>query len=514
MDDNRFSWTLSTPGIWERDTDEVEEFYASLAKSHEGTGRVFFAMTGFVSFSVSVEPGSSLEQTKRRAEDSLKSAWLRLRFDHPTIASKVMFDDDKGKYKKVYDTYSDKASWDKWVDETFRLVDLPEGKTGLDWCNADPPVPERPTLFLIRSPTPPKSKLEDHGLFKADLVLRAQHAIIDGMGTLQLFNNLVAHASTAYTDPEILLPSFGQEYVNLSPPLRIAANIPAALTQEQEEHMRDILAYNASLRNDIEIASPPFNRENSTPGTHKRVALTLSSDVTAKILEACRGLNLSVTHAYHASIAFAVRDLQEKKQQERKVRYINYSLINERGHCAAPYSMPAHAASVYHSVSGRCLALDLLVAGARVDDTSGPSREAKRNEFLSIVKHVREYYLDIRNNEEHIKLVPSYWAMSTAPYPGPQVPPIPPRNETPSISISSMGVLENVIAHRHGEFSLDGPWVTGEELGTGMGLFLGTWRGRVTVSAAYNDAYHGEEEVKDFLERCNGIVLDGLGLGV
>ncbi|KAL4797888.1 hypothetical protein BDV19DRAFT_39105 [Aspergillus venezuelensis] len=512
MEDNRFSWTLSAPGIWERDTDEVEDFYASLAKSHKGTGRVFFAMTGFVSFSVPVERGSSLEQTKRRAEDSLKSAWLRLRFDHPTIASKVMFDDGKGKYKKVYETYRDKSSWGNWVDETFRVVDLPEGKTGLDWCNADPPVPERPTLFLIRSPIPPESKLEGHGLFKADLALRAQHAIIDGMGTLHLFNNLFAHASTTYTNPETPLPPFGQEYVNLSPPLRVAANIPAALTQEQEEHMRDILAYNASLKKDIEIASPPFNRKNFTPGIHKRVALTLSSEATAKIIEACRGLNLSVTHAYHASIALAVRDLQEKREVERKVRYINYSLINERGHCSAPYSTPAHAVSVYHSISGRGLALDLLVADAGLDETSGPSRKAKRNEFLSTVEHIRGYYFAIRNNEEHIKLVPSYWAMSTAPYPGAQVPPIPPRNETPSVSISSMGVLDNIISHRHGEFSLESPWVTGEELGTGLGLFLGTWKGRVTVSAAYNDAYHGEEEVRDFLEMCNGIVRDGLGV--
>lgn len=73
-----------------------------------------------------------------------------------------------------------------------------------------------------------------------------------------------------------------------------------------------------------------------------------------------------------------------------------------------------------------------------------------------------------------------------------------------------MGVLDKVIHHEYGPFQLDDPWVTGEELGTGIGVFLSSWKGRLTLSAAYNDAWHDQREVMDFLECCNRSVFAGL----
>lgn len=500
LPNDRFEWKLTKPGRWERDIDEVEEFYTSLAKAYEGTGRVFFAMTGFISFSVPVQPDSDSLRTEKRLEMALKNAWTRLRFDHPTIASKVQFDPAQQKYKKTYETFTDSASQRQWLDDTFRVV--PERISGLDWCNSDPPVPALPTLFLIKSPT------SNGDTFRANLVLRSHHDIIDGMGTLLLFNNLFSLAADAYEQTEYDSPQFGDEWSNLSPPLRIAAGIPATLPPEHEEHMRRILQHNASLREGIEIASPPFQRQITLPGKHQRVAVTLSEDTTARILEKCRSLGLSITHAYHAAIALAVRDLQERKECERMVRYISYCLVNERNHCNPPYSTSGHPASVYHSVSGRGLAVDLTVPALGISDTAPNDNE----EFLLIAQHIRDYYLEIRDNVEHIKLIPAFWAMSISPYPGPEPPTIPARNETPSVSISSMGVLDKVIRHNYGSFSVDDPWVTGEELGTGLGLFLGTWKGRLTLSAAYNDAWHEKEEVLDVLSRCNDVAFHGLGI--
>lgn len=70
--DDCFEWKLTKSGRWERDIDEVEEFYTSLAKAYEGTGRVFFAMTGFISFSVPVHPGTNSLGTEKRVEGALK----------------------------------------------------------------------------------------------------------------------------------------------------------------------------------------------------------------------------------------------------------------------------------------------------------------------------------------------------------------------------------------------------------------------------------------------------------
>ena len=500
--DKRFEWQNTEPGRWERDIDEVEEFYTSLARAYEGTGRVFFAMTGFISLSVQVKQGSDYLGTERRVEEALKHAWTRVRFDHPTIASRVEYDESQGKYKKIYETFPDDASQRQWLEDTFQVV--PERMSGLDWCNSDPPVPSLPTLFLI------KNALSDGQTFSADLVLRSHHDIVDGMGALLLFNNLLATAAFAYEQSAPKLPQFGEEWSNLSPPLRVAAGIPTTLSPESEEHMRGILEHNASVKKGIQIASPPFQQESIHPGKHQRVAVTLSKSTTDKLLDKCRSLGLSITHAYHAAIALAVRDLQERKQTDSMIRYISYCLVNERGHCKPPYGTSNHPVSVYHSVSGRCLYVDLTVPALG----SGFDSTIEKENYLSTAQHIRDYYLEIRDNKEYMNLIPAFWEMSTPPYPGSQPPAIPPRIETPSASISSMGVLDKIIRHSYGRFNVDSPWVTGEELGTGLGVFLDTWKGRLTLSAAYNDAWHGKEEVLDFLNRCNDIVRRGLDIEI
>ncbi|KAF9890972.1 hypothetical protein FE257_005229 [Aspergillus nanangensis] len=501
-----FAWKPTNPNRWERNIDEVEQFYTSLAKAHEGTSRTFFAMTGFISFSLPIEKDVTRQITEERMREALQKAWIRLRYEHPTIGSRVEYNQEDQKCKKVYETFSETFPQTNWLDTTFRVIS--NGMSGRDWCNSDPPVPALPTIFLIMSPS---------GIDRvsADLVLRAHHDVIDGIGTLTLFNNLFSHAAQAYEQQSsYALPKFGDEWVRLSPPLRVAASIPPKLEEKQAERMRDILAFNVALKENVEVASIPFRKDQVGPGKHQRVEKTLSKDVTTRLLDACRRAGLSVTHAYHTATALSVRDAQEQGQSERKVRYINYSLINERPHCEDPYGTPAHPASVYHSVSGRCLFVDLTVPALSSTKDMISGDETARVEFMEASRVIRDYYMNIRDDPEHIKFVPSYWAMSTLPYPSDgKTPTIPARNETPSVSISSMGVIDRIIRQSHGKFDLEEPWVTGEELGTGLGLFLGTWKGRLTLSAAYNDAWHDKGDVLEFLDRCNQKTLQALDIG-
>ncbi|KAL4862987.1 hypothetical protein BDV12DRAFT_189992 [Aspergillus spectabilis] len=233
---------------------------------------------------------------------------------------------------------------------------------------------------------------------------------------------------------------------------------------EHEAHMRETLEFNASLKKEAEIASAPFNRKNIHLGKHQRVAIALSAEETIK----------------------------EQGDSDRTIRYISYSLINERGHCDAPYSTFAHPASVYQFVSRKSLAVNLTVP-ASIKATP-EACDVRQKGFRAIAQKVRDYYLDIRDNPEHVYLVPSLLG------------------HTPAVPISNMGVLDKVIAHQHGGFELESAWVTGEELGTGLRLFLDIWKGRLSLSAAYNDAWHGWEEVVQFLERRNEITLQGLGV--
>ncbi|KAF1359011.1 hypothetical protein EJ07DRAFT_166448 [Lizonia empirigonia] len=493
-----FNWQLVRKGHWEREIDEAERFYTCLAKSYEGSDRMCFAITGFVSVSVDITNGTSGHDV----EEALRKAWLRLRYNHPTIASRVDYNSAQEKYIKSYTAlHPDHVDFqtESWLSQTF--VSIVPNMTGLDWCNSDPIAPKIPTLFVI---TPPYTN------GSLGLVLRSPHNIIAEQ-IIAVRCSLSCHPSA------FRLPELGSENVNLSPPLRIAANIPPVLL-DQQEHLQSILSNNANLRQNAELLSVPFTEGQVIPGKHQRTALILSTTDTARVLQACKELGATVTHVYHASIALNLRDLQSSCPQERIARYINYSLINERPNCASPYNSVDHAVAVYHTVSGNSLALDLTIPSAERSSKDYPGAERSQEEFRGLVNQVKVFYTSIRNCSDNLALAPSIFSTATphVSNPGSRTPldrPVPAPNPSPSVSISSMGKLDNIIAPQHGTFTAKHPWVTGEELGTGIGVFLGTWQGNLQLSAAYNEAWHDREEVRGFLESCCEIVWRGLGLG-
>jgi hypothetical protein len=458
-------------------------------------------MTAHISLAVA---NSSTRSTELRLINALRTAWLRLRYDHPTIASWVEEHHDHKKCKKIYQAFPDTEDdrYRAWLKETFRVIST--GQSGKQWCNSDPPVPKLPTIFLLKQTSTSK---EDP--CRVDIVLRSHHDVIDGIGSLHLLNNLIRYASQAFDHPEnFLIPDFTDEWKNLSPPLRVAASIPEHLNPDQDLKLKSIVESNDAIREGVEIATVPFKSGPAVPGCHKRVYLNLSTTDTKGILTACKKKGVSVTHVYHAAIALLIRDLQERQETERAVRYISYSLINERIHCKPPYHTPQHAAAVYHSASGHSLAIDLTIPSLT---SRHPTPDEEKSDFARTVEEVKLFYNSIRDDDEHIFFVPSYWQLSTPPYPpGLADPPVPPPNSKPSASISSLGLIDNIIAPSQGHFELDDPWVTGEELGTGLGVFLGTYRGRLCLSAAYNDAWHDEVDVQSFLDKCNAYVVNNI----
>jgi hypothetical protein len=505
---NEYAWTKTSPGRWERDIDEIEQFYTTLAKLYEGSGRMFFAITGHVSLSTPVSQGREFEEECRLVEEALRKGWTRLRYDHPTIGAWTEYDAKRQKCVKVYETFSSDTQQRTWVDETFRTIS--PGVTGTDWCNSDPPAPKVPTLFIVTPPTPVS---EESHTVRRDVIFRSPHDIIDGIGTLQLFNNLFKHVSEAYIlQNSFRFPPLNSEVANLSPPFRVAANLLSTPTQAQRARFDEESSFNTFSRQGCEVMGIPFKHGAMIPGKHQRVALTLSQEQTTKLLQACRRIGASVTHIFHTAIALSMRDMQEQTADARKVRYISYCLINERSRCIRPFDTPKHAVAVYHSVSGKNMVIELVVPAVTAFDEG--KMDGRREEFKNVVKNVESFYRENQQDTERFQLVPLHIALKTPPYPagsysiGP--PQVPAPNMLPSVSMSSFGVMENFINPEHGAFKVYNPWVTGEELGTGLGVYLGTWKGQLCISAAYNDAWHDESETVEYLRSCINLAVEGL----
>ena len=513
---DRFTWRETSPYVWQRDIDEAEQFYAAIAKLYEGSGRMFFAMTGHISLTVAKEEDKQSNiDTEKRLENALREGWLRLRYKLPTIASRVEYDPTSCSFTKTYRACRDPTEQEDWISATFKIIN--SGQTGTEWCNSDPPAPNVPTLFVITPPTSAADTKE--GQIRRDLVLRSPHDIIDGIGTLHLLNHLVDLASNIYSGvlPNISVVYDGSESVNLSPPFRVAAAIPPTPTPVHKARLEEIAHEKVSRAgngSDIEEASLPYKHGPVVPGVHQRVEHIFSEEQTNELLAACKANNATVTHAFHTGIAIALRDIQERREAPRRVRYSAYLLRNERVHCLKPYNTAMHAAAVYHSASSGSAAVDMTVPSLSEMDADG---SIKRKEFTEVLHIMREFYYQSRDDVDHPQLAPYLWAASIPVLPveiirAGQPLPVPPPNPLPTVSISSMGRIDDIIGQSVGAFEIFSPWVTGEELRNGFGLFLGTFRGRLCLSAAFNEAWHSRDETVEFLQRCTELVFQGLNV--
>ncbi|KAM0549464.1 hypothetical protein ACHAPJ_009450 [Fusarium lateritium] len=504
-----YAWRQVSPGVWQRPIDEIEEFYSTMVVLYEGSGRMFFGMTGHLSLSVENTKGLSPENAELEVDYALEKAWLALRYAHPTLASEVTWNVETNEWTKTYQELEGEADKSAWIEKT--LIHVSNGQTGNEWANSDPPAPKVPTMFVLNLP----SGRGDTGstTVRRDLVFRSPHDVIDGIGTLIMLNNFVALAAEAYEKGDSYEPPAlnGSETSNLSPPYRMAAQIPDELAQDQLDRLEQMAAQKAAVATDpsVEVLALPYRKGAVAPGRHQRASLTLTQEETRQLLSACKAVDTTPTHTFHAAAAMVVRDLQEKPLETKRVRYINYILRNERTNCTEPYNTTQHPAAVYHSVSGQSLVvdMDLHPSGTELDPQS------RRNEFFSILETIKDFYLTVKQDKEFYILAPVMFSQGTPTLPAsPRPLPVPPPKTYPSVSISSMGRTDAIVAPETGAFSTQDPWVTGEELGDGLGLFLGTSRGELCLSAAYNDAWHTEDDVREYLERCKDVVFLGVGI--
>ncbi|KAM7212870.1 hypothetical protein V8F06_011768 [Rhypophila decipiens] len=523
---DRYAWHEPTPGVWIRDIDEAEQVYTSLMRYSSGTGKMHFAVTGHLSLTIATKANESPKAAATRLDQSLRTAWLLLRDGNPTIASRVSYDSDLGKWQKKYETSTDEIAQEAWVDNTLKFIG--NGQTGAEWANSDPPAPKIATLFVLKPPSSVEVGGNNSGTIRRDLVLRCPHDIIDGIGTLSLFDNLLSHLFDSLTGNKTIARLLdGNETARLSPPFRVAANVPPTPTPEQLARLDSIESQKqkptVSYADDtIEHLIVPFKSGPVLPQAHQRVSVTLSAAQTTTLLAAVKPLGATPTHAFHAAIALALRDVHLDSrglanQKAKIARYTNYILRNERQVCKPPYNDPkAHPAAIYHSISSGSLTVDMPIT----------VQESEKNRlFAQILIQMRDYYLSVRDDKEHYALVPCIWKTVTPDVPPPTIVmnesgeleedtlPPPPPSPKPSVSLSSMGLVDKIIipdrVSQDGKVVLKAynPWVTGEELGTGLGLFLGTFRSQLEISAAYNSAWHDRFGVEDFLRKCVDVVF-------
>ncbi|KAF7547520.1 hypothetical protein G7Z17_g7669 [Cylindrodendrum hubeiense] len=515
----KFQWHCHTPGLWERNIDEAEQFYSSVAQLTREAGAGCFLVTACVNLRVAAPENVTHNKANDRIESAIRKAWLSLRYEYPTLASWTEYDGETDEWTKFYSPLSslDQDSYDeqqRWLSST--LITIDSDMTGIEWLNDDPPLFGRSTVYVLR---PYTTCVGDYTHLRRTLLLRCPHEITDGIGILHLLKQLVAHAARAFElEDEYTTPVFGHETKNLSLPLRIAASLPAAPNAGQCSHFDALKAKNTSLQTSMPLLGLPLSAEKGAIGKRQYMPLSLSNNLSARVLSECKARGISVTHAFSAALILVLRDVQPQGEQALSMRYYNHALINLRHVCQPPYNTEAHAAAVYHMLSAQAISVDVLVPALNQEV------EARVQEFAAVSDQVRSFFASARGSDsaslmDLVAVSPLMWASMTPPSKRTvekmSSPAKPEHNAPPlysPVSISSIGNITSIILPMHGALVVSEAWVAAESMGPGVGLFLGTYEATSTVVASFDSNWHSNQYMGKFLERIVKQMVEGLGL--
>lgn len=232
----RYAWSKSEDGLWRRDIDEVETFYASFCRSRQSHDFASFPVTCYASFTA---------LNTDDIENKLRSAWAALRREHPSLSSRIQFSPERATWEKTFVPFplENGCIEENWLSQTFKTLVLDRTQRGGQWFN-DPLVYKLPSLFLIR---PADKEITEP--WKGELYLRIPHDTIDGVGILHLLNrlfDLAAMDSHSGTDPTAHLKD--DEISRLSMPLFAVTGLVGNYTDQQKDSLGGILLQNTDIQ--------------------------------------------------------------------------------------------------------------------------------------------------------------------------------------------------------------------------------------------------------------------------
>jgi hypothetical protein len=503
----RYRWRQLPSGLWERDIDECEQFYAFFCRYRDDPQRASFPVTCCASFSTTSAQASSA------IEDAFQYAWASLRAECPALASWIEFDKESASWKKVYMPFRNERGMDDWQASTFHVVKAISGET---WFNSEPPTCQLPNVFLIRHDASSAHDGEgSSGEWRGSVAIRSPHDIVDGIGMLQLLSRLLELVADRFEKGS----SSKLEWAKMSPeetekllplPMRVTTGIdpvPAPGLQEKWSRVQTQNQVKAMENPLLGVGLSTDDGRLTASESFHRASTTLSKATTTKLMQTCKSIGVTVTHGLSAAIVIALRDLQSPGDELGSIfRYTNSAMINLRHlMCESSGDKLALRVGNYHMIAAQTTAVD-------VPSASGVNSAQER--FVSVATQFRDYYQSVRPDKtdgaaaaaaasELLGFAPLTWEAYTPKKTivNNPVTPAAAASTKADVAVSSLGKIgAPLLEDRFGPCLIDNVWVAGVGLGTGVSMFLGGWNGQVEVSCVYGTAFHTRASIVRLLE--------------
>ncbi|CAK4008185.1 Hypothetical predicted protein [Lecanosticta acicola] len=342
---------------------------------------------------------------------------------------------------------------------------------------ADVAAGHQPTPYAILHYFPEKSKI----------LLHSSHWRLDGIGVMQLLDHLLQLAGSEKPLPDPSDLAWGEEPSRLT----IAAEDATGSPREATEGIKAVASkyVKSSVEATGGVGVECLAAKETVPAGTRTVGFAFSKTNTKAIIAACKTRQISVTSAVHASIAATNWAFAPSDGKSR--HYTSTIRIGLRPYLPEPYCTSAYAAANYST--GYSVALQ---AGKGFETNSQAVNKMYRAGLSDDFLHVlRQYFINI---QKLVKQTPP-WEDS---------PPL-----SSDVDISSIGVLDGkLLAHRHGNIEIESVMLQTEVLTRQMGCFVWTFRGKLNLNLAYNEAFYGRDVPENFLEKLKGTLLGELGV--
>ncbi|KAK0379653.1 hypothetical protein CLIM01_02980 [Colletotrichum limetticola] len=441
-----FPWS-NKDGIWRRQLGSMESFYQSLA-SPEG-----YPVHWMIGCSVTLQnQDESIDK-----EGSIRRAWKIVAKDFPCAGAVV----DSASREIVV---GEDAITDEWLQKSFLVHD----GTTVDEVFSAFKSQFHITLHYVRDSN--------------QLLLQSPHTLIDGRGMLYLYHALFTTLA-ALPDDNSQTHHETSGAPNLSKPYDDWLGVSATPSEKNFADAQSIFQRVLQQEKPIRLPGVDFT---TTPQRPVHRDLEVDEKTSSTIISACKEKGVSVTSAWHAALALTTQKLQSEAGEDGS-SYVQFTTIDLRRH------FPSSFVPYKHSIGSLQTALP-LAADLSKDST-----------FDALSKSLHQQYkAPFAFADNDFGYLTPYMAMSRQILESGGVPP----SSTPSLS--SMGVVDDYLQRQYGAWEVSNFWVSSTMMTGDFQMYLWTFRGKLTFSVCYNEAFYSMEKV----DRVLGSTRDELLLGL
>ncbi|KAL2816208.1 hypothetical protein BDW59DRAFT_153444 [Aspergillus cavernicola] len=443
------AWSEVSERRWERPIDGVEGYfvYPGSASASLCDGREHYTIFSKVQIELSIPVAD--------VESALKQAWLQLRYEQPLIAAKV-----EG-MTRVYEV-PDEAALQAWLTASFVVSTAADAE---ELYSSVAPITQATFYYIPRS---------------SEVVLRAQHYVVDGVGLLLLWDRYLS----ALSAPAVEAITFGDEPTRLSAPLEDILGNPGQPTPEEAEQVLEIWG---KYTNNVPGIGPESDVGRVPAGKCRHTSLVLPLQTTEAIVRACKEKNITVTSAVQAAYIQTIIKFADPNTPSS--HYVSPSSFNLRRYLPHPYNTAQHAASVLYTPIP--FYLDLPAS------------------FWEIVSALNQFYRGtFGDNPAALELVPHItrflYALPQSPaYQASAIP----HDALPS----SLGTIEQYVQRTYGSTVTVCDLTPAMDVTLGMSsFFIYTFRDQLRVIYSFNDAYEDPADIDRYLEEMQKVLAEEL----